>query len=79
MTTGDLIDKVAIVTGAGQGIGEATAMSLAKRGASLVLTDLNADRLSGVVTAIGGEDQPVAVVADLSDSAGAGAGHSNRA
>lgn len=36
-----LADKVAIVTGAGAGIGEATALRLAEEGARVVLADLN--------------------------------------
>ena len=47
-------DKVAIVTGAGQGIGEAYAKALAAEGASVVVADINeaqgrrvADEISG--------------------------------
>jgi len=36
-----LRDKVAIVTGAGQGIGEATALRLAEEGAKVVVSDVN--------------------------------------
>lgn len=36
-----LQDKVAIVTGAGQGIGEATALRLAEEGAKVVVSDVN--------------------------------------
>jgi 2-hydroxycyclohexanecarboxyl-CoA dehydrogenase len=38
---GRLIDKIAIVTGAGQGIGEAIAGKLAAEGATVVVTDLD--------------------------------------
>ena len=41
--------KIAIVTGAGQGIGEATALCLAREGAAVVVVDLN--RSTGAVTA----------------------------
>jgi len=37
----ELKDKVAIVTGAGQGIGKAIAKALAKEGASVIVADLN--------------------------------------
>ena len=36
-----MIDKCAIVTGAGNGIGEATAVFFAKHGAKVVCADLN--------------------------------------
>lgn len=42
--------RVAIVTGAASGIGEATARRLASEGASLILADLDAQRLDTVLT-----------------------------
>lgn len=47
-----LKDKVAIVTGAGQGIGEAIARTLAAAGASVAVNDLNPDRAKRVATEI---------------------------
>jgi len=47
---GRLDGKVAIVTGAGRGIGEATARLMAREGASVVVADINraeADRVAG--------------------------------
>jgi NADP-dependent 3-hydroxy acid dehydrogenase YdfG len=41
-----LQDKVAVVTGAGSGIGHAIANSLAARGAHIVAVDIDADRLA---------------------------------
>ncbi|MEM1156473.1 MAG: glucose 1-dehydrogenase [Pseudomonadota bacterium] len=38
-----LQDKVAVVTGAGAGIGEAAALAMAREGATLVLADVNPD------------------------------------
>lgn len=63
---------VAVLTGAGSGIGRATALELATRGASVVVSDLSADRVTEVVdevTALGkpaiGLRVDVTVQADL--------------
>jgi NAD(P)-dependent dehydrogenase (short-subunit alcohol dehydrogenase family) len=45
--------KVALVTGAAQGIGEATARLLAERGARVAVADLNQEAAVGVAKAIG--------------------------
>ncbi|MDN3357568.1 SDR family oxidoreductase [Actinomadura sp. DC4] len=61
-------DKVAIVTGAGQGIGEAYAKGLAGEGAKVVVADLNesqALRVAKEIEASGGT--AVAVVTDVAD------------
>lgn len=41
----NLKDKVAIITGASSGIGEASALKLAKEGAKVVLTARSEDKL----------------------------------
>lgn len=58
--------KVAIVTGAGQGIGEAIALAFAREGARVVLNDIEEDRIRQVAAEISkqsGEAMPV--VADV--------------
>jgi 3-oxoacyl-[acyl-carrier protein] reductase len=46
-----LSGKVAIITGAGQGIGAATALKFATEGATVAVCDMNADAVSSVVKA----------------------------
>jgi NAD(P)-dependent dehydrogenase (short-subunit alcohol dehydrogenase family) len=61
---GRLDGKVAIITGAGSGIGEATARLMAREGASVVAADLNraeAERVAGEL------DAAIAVEVDVSD------------
>jgi short-subunit dehydrogenase len=58
MTPRSLRGKSVVITGAASGIGEALALACAKRGARLLLADINADELERVrraVTAAGGE------------------------
>jgi 3-oxoacyl-[acyl-carrier protein] reductase len=60
--------KTAIVTGAGTGIGRATAQLLAERGARVVAAGLQPERLRETVDAItGAGGEAVAVDADVSD------------
>ena len=61
--------KVVVVTGAGSGIGEATAKRFAREGASVVLVGRNEDKLKKVHAQLEGEGHVVraADVADLSD------------
>jgi 2-hydroxycyclohexanecarboxyl-CoA dehydrogenase len=61
---GGLEDKIAIVTGAGQGIGQAIARKLAAEGATVVVTDL--DEASAIQTA-DALTGAVAIRADVSD------------
>jgi len=56
--------KRVLVTGAGSGIGRATAEAFARRGAELVLVDINAAALAEVASAIRGARTEVCDVAD---------------
>jgi NAD(P)-dependent dehydrogenase (short-subunit alcohol dehydrogenase family) len=48
-------DRVAVVTGAGQGIGRAIAVALAARGVRVVVTDRNTDTGTAVAKEVGGD------------------------
>lgn len=64
----DLSDKVAIVTGAGMGIGRAIALSLAKDGAKLVINDIveeNAKKVVKEIESKGGD--ATAILADVTN------------
>ena len=64
---GRLDDKIAIVTGAGQGIGRAIAEKLAGEGATVIVTDL--DEAAAAQTA-GALPAAVAIRADVTDRQG---------
>lgn len=69
--TGSLEGKVAVVTGAGAGLGRAEALGLAAEGATVIVNDLaaalDASDVIDTITASGGTAVPVA--GDISDSA----------
>ncbi len=72
MTMGqaDLKDRTVLVTGAGSGIGRATALAFARRGARLVVSDINATALAAVraeIEALGAVCH--AYAADVADEA----------
>eukprot|EP01116_Phalansterium_solitarium_P008813 TRINITY_DN22778_c0_g1_i1.p1 TRINITY_DN22778_c0_g1~~TRINITY_DN22778_c0_g1_i1.p1 ORF type:complete len:311 (+),score=129.83 TRINITY_DN22778_c0_g1_i1:79-1011(+) len=68
--TGILRGQVAIITGSGQGIGEAAALLFAKEGAKVVVSDIDeakAKRVADAIRAAGG--QALAVAGDVTDPA----------
>ena len=63
--------KAAVVTGAGSGMGEATAELFAERGARVVVVDVDEEAAEGTVASIADRDVPGAatsVVADVTDA-----------
>src|SRR6185369_13434417 len=60
-----LAGRIALVTGAGSGIGKAIAQRLAAEGACVTIADLNGDAAAEVAAEIGG----TAVIADVTDAA----------
>ncbi|MFF9672119.1 bifunctional aldolase/short-chain dehydrogenase [Streptomyces eurythermus] len=60
-----LATRVALVTGAGSGIGRAIAHRLAAEGACVVVADLNAEGAARVAEELGGPDKAVAVTVDV--------------
>lgn len=60
-----LATRVALVTGAGSGIGKAIARRLAAEGACVVVADLNAQAAAEVAKELGGPDKAVAVTVDV--------------
>ncbi len=70
-----LKDKVALVTGASQGIGRATALALAEAGAKVAVAARSADKLASLVSEIEGQGgEGLAVTMDVADAAQVKAG-----
>ncbi|OXM69086.1 bifunctional rhamnulose-1-phosphate aldolase/short-chain dehydrogenase [Amycolatopsis vastitatis] len=63
-----LAGRIALVTGAGSGIGKAIAVRLAAEGACVAIADLNSSAASEVASGIGNADKAVAVTADVTDA-----------
>ncbi|MEV6078849.1 bifunctional aldolase/short-chain dehydrogenase [Streptomyces sp. NPDC052069] len=62
-----LATRVALVTGAGSGIGKAIAHRLAAEGACVIVADLDTDSAEAVADELGGPDRAVAVTVNVTD------------
>ncbi len=62
-----LATRVAMVTGAGSGIGKAIATRIAAEGGCVVIADLNLDNAAALATELGGPDVAIAIRSDVSD------------
>ncbi|MFJ6182167.1 bifunctional aldolase/short-chain dehydrogenase [Streptomyces sp. NPDC092295] len=62
-----LASRVALVTGAGSGIGRAIAHRLVAEGACVVVADLDTESAAAVADELGGADKAVAVSVDVTD------------
>jgi len=62
-----LAGRIALVTGAGSGIGKATAERLASEGACVVVADRDLESATRVAAELGGADRAIAVVMDVTD------------
>jgi rhamnulose-1-phosphate aldolase/alcohol dehydrogenase len=60
-----LATRIALVTGAGSGIGKAIAHRLVVEGACVVVADLNVENAAAVAEELGGPDRAVAVAVDV--------------
>jgi rhamnulose-1-phosphate aldolase/alcohol dehydrogenase len=63
-----LATRIALVTGAGSGIGAAVARRLAAEGACVILADRDLEAAGAVAKEIGGPDRAVAVPVDVADA-----------
>jgi 3-oxoacyl-[acyl-carrier protein] reductase len=67
MTEGRLQDRVAVITGAGQGIGLAYAERFLAEGAKVVVAELSEERAASAMEALAGKGDAVFVRTDISD------------
>lgn len=65
----EVLDKVVVITGASEGIGEATARAFAGAGAKLVLAARSADKLAAVADSLPTRAEPLVVPTDMTDRA----------
>ena len=62
-----LKDKVAVITGAGSGIGRSLAIALAKEGTKLALNDWNDQALQATISMVDSQTEVIGKAYDVSD------------
>jgi NADP-dependent 3-hydroxy acid dehydrogenase YdfG len=67
MKMGDFTGKIAVITGASSGIGEATARLLVEEGVSVVLAAPRKERIDALAEELG--DRAMAIAADVGNHA----------
>ncbi len=69
MSDGSLNGKIALVTGAGQGIGKHAAKTLAEAGAAVAVADLNAETAAATAAELDAISKAIPVAVDVRDEA----------
>ena len=67
---GRLDDRVAIITGAGQGIGFGYAQRFLQEGAKVVVAEINDERAADAMRRLEGAGEVIAIRTDVSDQIG---------
>jgi NAD(P)-dependent dehydrogenase (short-subunit alcohol dehydrogenase family) len=63
----ELVGRVALITGAGSGIGQATALRMADEGARIVVCDLSPDAVQHTMGLLGAAGNHLAIIGNISD------------
>jgi meso-butanediol dehydrogenase/(S,S)-butanediol dehydrogenase/diacetyl reductase len=65
--SGELLGRVALITGARSGIGQATALRMAEEGASIIVCGLSPDAVQQTMDLLGAMGHHLTVISNISD------------